>query len=83
MREVKYEHLYIQMCFFGAKLSFEGGLMESSGITTMQTGKNTHSLNFLLFSNTKEKIIHRNQSSYSRNGPVCCGNDISCLKISA
>lgn len=78
MREVIYEHLYIQMCFLGVKLSFEGGLMELSGIMTIQTGKNIHSLNFLLFSNTKEEIIYRNQSSYSRNGPVCCGNDISC-----
>lgn len=39
-----YECLYIQMCFFGAKLSFEGSLMELSGIMSIPTGKKKSTL---------------------------------------
>lgn len=82
MKKAVYEGLYIEICFFGAKLSFEGNLMELSGIMSIHRGKNLQSLNLQLFSNSKEKTVFRNQHSNRRNGVCFCGNVIPCLNIS-
>jgi len=34
-----YELIYLNMCFFGAKMSFESSVMELSGLMSMHTGK--------------------------------------------
>lgn len=56
MGKAIYEGIYIKICFFAAKLSFEGSLMEVSGIMTIHRGKKSTVLNLMFFSNNKKSL---------------------------